>query len=149
MRCTHPRGFPGGASGKEYTCQCRRHKRHGSIPELGRSPRGGYVFLPEESHGQRILVGYTVHGVAKSLIQLKRLSTQHTPIQRSARCPLTAGRMTISKDLTHNKCCRGRWRRGRRRWGGGVTSYTVVWNLIWYRHYADQWTGFLPKKKKK
>ena len=23
------RGFPGGASGKELACQCRRHKRHG------------------------------------------------------------------------------------------------------------------------
>ena len=25
-------GFPGGASGKEHTCQCRRHKRHGFDP---------------------------------------------------------------------------------------------------------------------
>ena len=31
-------GFPGGASGKEPTCQCRRHKRHG----LGRSPGEGH-----------------------------------------------------------------------------------------------------------
>ena len=27
-------GFPGGASGKEHTCQCRRHKRCGLIKEL-------------------------------------------------------------------------------------------------------------------
>ena len=25
-------GFPGGTNGKEPTCQCRRHKRTGSIP---------------------------------------------------------------------------------------------------------------------
>ena len=25
-------GFPGGASGKEPTCQCKRHKRHGFNP---------------------------------------------------------------------------------------------------------------------
>ena len=25
-------GFPGGAIGKEFTCQCRRHKRHGFDP---------------------------------------------------------------------------------------------------------------------
>jgi len=27
-------GFPGGTSGKEPTCQCRRRKRHGFDPEL-------------------------------------------------------------------------------------------------------------------
>ena len=30
-------GFPGGASGKESTRQCRRHKDTGLIPGLGRS----------------------------------------------------------------------------------------------------------------
>ena len=41
----------------------------GSIPGL-RTSRGGHgnslVFLPGESHRQRSLVGYTVHGVAKA-----------------------------------------------------------------------------------
>ena len=32
--------FPGGASGKEAACQCRRHEA-GLIPASGRSPRGG------------------------------------------------------------------------------------------------------------
>ena len=31
-------GFPGGASGKESACQCRKHRDVGSIPGLGRSP---------------------------------------------------------------------------------------------------------------
>ena len=35
------RGFPDGASGKEYTCQCSRCKDVGSIPGLGRSPGVG------------------------------------------------------------------------------------------------------------
>ena len=29
------RGFPGGAGGKESTCQCRRHKRRGFDPWVG------------------------------------------------------------------------------------------------------------------
>ena len=35
-------GFPGGTSGKEPSCQCRRQKRRGSILGLERSPRGGH-----------------------------------------------------------------------------------------------------------
>ena len=29
LRYSQLTGFPGGTSGKEPTCQCRRHKRHG------------------------------------------------------------------------------------------------------------------------
>ena len=36
------RGFPGGASGKEPACQCRRLRDLGSIPGLGRPPEGGH-----------------------------------------------------------------------------------------------------------
>ena len=31
-------GFPGGASGNESTCQCRRHKRPGFTPQVGKTP---------------------------------------------------------------------------------------------------------------
>ena len=34
-------GFPGGASGKEFTCQCRRHKRHGFNPWVWKTPGEG------------------------------------------------------------------------------------------------------------
>ena len=35
----HPiRGFPGGASGKESACQCRRHRRHRFHPWVGMIP---------------------------------------------------------------------------------------------------------------
>ena len=30
--------FPGGASGKEPTCQCKRHKRRGFDPWIGKIP---------------------------------------------------------------------------------------------------------------
>ena len=35
-------GFPGGASGKEPACQCRRYRDVGLVPGLGRSPGGGH-----------------------------------------------------------------------------------------------------------
>ena len=31
-------GFPDGASGKEHACQCRRHKRYGFDPRVGKVP---------------------------------------------------------------------------------------------------------------
>ena len=55
-------GFPGGTSGKEPTCQCRRHKSHGFNPWVRKIPwrrawQSTPVFLPVESHGQRGLGG--------------------------------------------------------------------------------------------
>ena len=53
--CTYS---PDGASGKEPTCQCRRHERYGFDPWVGKMPwRRKWqpipVFLPGESHGQK------------------------------------------------------------------------------------------------
>ena len=55
-------GFPGGTNGKECTFQCKRHKRHRFNLRVGKIPwRRAWqltpVFLPEEFHGQRSLVG--------------------------------------------------------------------------------------------
>ena len=55
--------FPGGTSGKESACSCRRHKRCGFDPWVGRIPwRRAWqptpVLLPGECHGQRSLAGY-------------------------------------------------------------------------------------------
>ena len=57
-------GFPGGASGKEPTCQCRRCKRRWFDPWVRKIPwrrarQPTSVFLPGESHGQRSLAGYS------------------------------------------------------------------------------------------
>ena len=94
----HVLGFLGGASGKEPSCQCRRGKKHGFYPWVGKIPwkrawQPTLVFLPGESHGQRSLVGYR-------WTQQKRLST-HPGIKSSVRCvlwiypPLTTQPMTF------------------------------------------------------
>jgi len=63
--------FPRWCNGKESTCQCRRCKRQGFNPWVRMIPwsrkwQPTPVFLPRKFHGQRSLVGYTVHGRAKS-----------------------------------------------------------------------------------
>ena len=57
-------GFPGGTSGKEPVCKCRKSKRLGFDPWVQKIPwRSAWqptsVFLPGESYGQRSLVGYS------------------------------------------------------------------------------------------
>ena len=57
-------GFSAGASGKEPAGQCRRHRRHGFDPWVGKIPwrraqQPILVFLPGESHGQGSLAGYS------------------------------------------------------------------------------------------
>ena len=75
-------GFPGSASDKEPTCQCRRCKRCEFIPGLGRSPGGGqgnplqYSCL--ENSVDRGAWQATVHRITNSWTWLKWLSTaQH------------------------------------------------------------------------
>ena len=68
---SYRRDFPGGASGKEPTCKCRRHKKPRFYPCLGNIPwsrkwQPTPVFLSWKSHGQRKLLGYvTVHWVTE------------------------------------------------------------------------------------
>ena len=56
---------PGSTSGKEPTCQCKRHLRCEFDPWVGKIPwrrkwQPTPVFLPGEPHEQRILVGYSL-----------------------------------------------------------------------------------------
>ena len=65
----------GSPSSKESTCQCRRHKRHSSIPGSGRSPAGGHgnpsqYYCLENPYGQKSLA---VHRVTKCWTGLKQL----------------------------------------------------------------------------
>ena len=60
-----------GANGIEPSCQCRRCKRLGFNPWVGkilwrRAWQPMPVFLPRESHGQRSLVGYSPWGCKES-----------------------------------------------------------------------------------
>ena len=68
--------FPGSTGGKEPACQCRRHKRHGFDPWVGKMPwRRAWqpipVFLPGESPWTERR-GAEVHRVVQSCTGLKR-----------------------------------------------------------------------------
>ena len=73
-------GFPGGASGKERTGQCRRCKGRGFNPWVRKIPlEEGLaiptpVFLPGDSPGTEEPWRATVHRSAKSQTRLKQLS---------------------------------------------------------------------------
>ena len=82
-------GFPGGANGKELACQCRRCKRHGYDPWVGKIPwrmawQPTAVFLPGESMDSGAWWAM-VHGVAKSQTWLKWLSMQQYHLMDSCR----------------------------------------------------------------
>ena len=63
---SQPVVFPGGTSGKNPACQCRRHKNVGPIPRSRRSPGEGHGSLVQysclENPGQRSLAGYSSEG---------------------------------------------------------------------------------------
>ena len=72
--------FPGGISGKESTCQCRRQKRCKFNPWIGKIPwnrkwHSTSVFLPGKSHGQRSLVVYSPWG-RKELDKTEHVSSK-------------------------------------------------------------------------
>ena len=63
--------FPGGAGGKELTCQCKRPKRWGFHPCVAKIPwsrkwQATPVFLPGKSPGQRNVAGYSPGGHKES-----------------------------------------------------------------------------------
>ena len=66
------------STGKEPTCQCRRDKRHGLDPSVGKIPwrrswQPAPVFLPGKSHGQRGLAVYSPWGRNESGMTEHRL----------------------------------------------------------------------------
>ena len=68
---SHKSDFPGGTSGKEPTCQSKRHKRHRFYPWVRTIPwrrawQPTLVFLPGEFLGQRSLAGYGPWGLKES-----------------------------------------------------------------------------------
>ena len=66
-----------GTSGKDSTCQCRRHENCGFNPWAEKTPwsRKWQVFLPGKSHGQGSLLGYSQWS-CKELDMTEWLSTQ-------------------------------------------------------------------------
>ena len=62
------RGSPGGSGGKEFACQCRRHRFNPWVRKIPwrRRRQPAPVFLPEKFHGQRSLEGYSPWGCKES-----------------------------------------------------------------------------------
>ena len=62
--------FPDGSADKETACNAVDKGDTGSIPRLGRLPEEAWqhtlVVLPEKSHGQRSLTGYSPKGHKES-----------------------------------------------------------------------------------
>ena len=92
------RGFPGDTSGKEYACQCRRHKRCGFSPWVRKIPwRRTQQLTPVCLLGESMDRGDclpTVHSVSKSRTWLKRLSNG-----RKAASPLGATKLSQDQNL--------------------------------------------------
>ena len=68
---SYSQGFPGGHSGKESACQCKRCKRHWFEPWVEKTPwrrkwQPTPVFLHGKSHEQRSLEGYRPWGLKES-----------------------------------------------------------------------------------
>ena len=82
----YQKGFLGGSSGKETTCQCRRPKRQDLIPGLGRSPGGGHSnplwYSCLENPMDRGTWWPTVHIVTKSQRRLKGLRMYACLVQK-------------------------------------------------------------------
>ena len=75
--------FPGGTSDKVSACQCKRLKRHGFNPWVGKIPWGRkwqptLVLSPGKFHGWRILVGYSPWGYKESDNNTQACAHMHT-----------------------------------------------------------------------
>ena len=110
-------GFPGAASGKEPSCQCKRCRRPGFNPRVRKIPwRRAWqptpAFLPGESHGQRSWWA-TVHSDIKRQTRLKRLGTHTCNNENNIRQTPTE-RHSI-KRLTSTQNCQGHQKQGVRK----------------------------------
>ena len=89
-------GFPGGTSGKEPTCQCRRHERHRFDLWVRKIPwrrmwQPASVYSPGEPHGQRSLVGCSLGGCKE--LDMTEVTAQHTCEKPTANIILGGGEL--------------------------------------------------------
>ena len=102
---------PGGASGEDPACQCRRRKTCGFHPWVGKIPwRRKWlpipVFLPGKFHRQRSLVGYRPRGHKESdrtehIYFLRLWSKGSVDAAHGLNCPTLCG---IFPDQGLNPC---------------------------------------------
>ena len=105
-------GLPWWFSGKEFTCQCRRLRRHRFDPGIRKIPwsrkrQPSPVFLPETCHEQRSLAGYSLwdHRVRHDCV------TEHTRVR------------THTHTRTCMVICQGGWEWRGRQQGGWNSRY--------------------------
>ena len=99
-------GFPGGASGKEPTCQCRRLKRPGFSPWVRkitwrRAWQPIAVFLPGESQGQKSLASYSPWGWHDEWLSMHTGRIMLPPFP-SFRCPISSSPERVALDGKRN-----------------------------------------------
>ena len=102
------KGFPGGASGKESACPCRRCKRHGFDPWVRKIPwrrawQPAPVFLLGESHGQRGLAGYSPLR-CKELDTTEATHRMHIHIDINNICKLLSTSWGFSSGIQRTDC---------------------------------------------
>ena len=90
---------------KKSTCQCRRCRRHGFDPWVGkilwrRKWQPTPVLLPEKSHRQRSLAGYSTEGCQESE------STEHARIVVKVTSYKTCLQLTIQLTIVN---CTVKW----------------------------------------
>ena len=108
-------GFPGGVCGQNSTCQCRRRKRCGFSPWIGKIPwrrkwQRTPVFLPEKFHGQRSLAVYSPWGHQES-DTTEWLSTYNMELKRSGIHYLNKNMLRKIEESNHSNvgCTCARW----------------------------------------
>ena len=96
-------------SGKEAACQCRKHKRCGFDPWVGKIPwstrwQSTPVFSPGKFHRQRSLVDYIVHGVRYDSVTKQQCPFLLQNVSFFYPVPLTSALITY-----WNCSCQGHW----------------------------------------
>ena len=126
-------GFPGSTSGKEPTCQRRRHKRWEFDPWVGKIPLEEGTATHFSILAWRNLmdrrawwVAKTVHSVAKSRTLLKGLSTHRLLY------PSTAGHTFVSSSLGNISCRQ-------------TTFWTIKCTLTSLIEQKSQWPAPRPR----
>ena len=101
-----PKGFPDSSSGKELTCQCKRHKRPEFNPGSGGSPGGGngnplqYSCLGNSE--DRGACRATVYGVAKSWTQLSMHTCTDLKLSKRTSSMISGPLLMRYREVSHH-----------------------------------------------
>ena len=142
------RGFPGGTSGKEPTCQCRRHKKtrvqspgqEDPLPEHGNPLQYSCLENPVDRGAWRA----AVHGVTESQTRLKQLS-MHKKVRslrkgkRAELCNAQTPPGKLSGLFTWACLPSGRVGQGPRNESGGTEGSPPTWETTRPDHVHGLW----------